>query len=344
MTGNRTGYWAVFGVLFLLTLFMLAVLGYGAFATSLDAGEGLVVEVRPGETLSHLSQRLAAEGRLRNPRLLRVLALLRGDPGRIKVGDYAFQGAVSPSRLLDTLTSGGGELSALTIPEGYSLQDIAAKVEAEGLGKAAELLRLAHDPAFIAGLDLPFPPRLPTLEGFLFPETYFIHRSAGEAALLTAMARQFKKRAAKLIMDSAPAARLTPYEVLILASIIEKETGVAEERPLVAAVFHNRLKVHMRLASDPTVIYGLAEFDGNLTRKHLLTPTPYNTYLKSGLPPTPIASPGLASLKAALAPASVGYLFFVSKGDGTHRFSLDYAAHEQAVYRYQKRPHQRPPH
>jgi UPF0755 protein len=134
---------------------------------------------------------------------------------------------------------------------------------------------------------------------------------------------------------------MTPYQLLILASIIEKETGVEAERPLVAAVFHNRLRQGIKLGSDPTVIYGVPNFNGNLTRAHLRTPTPFNTYTNAGLPPTPIASPGLASVRAALAPAPVDYLYFVSRGDGTHQFSNNYRSHEQAVDRYQRRPKRR---
>ncbi|HEX7928635.1 MAG TPA: endolytic transglycosylase MltG, partial [bacterium] len=146
-----------------------------------------------------------------------------------------------------------------------------------------------------------------------------------------------------LLLQKSAGARLTPYDALILASIIEKETGVEAERPLVSAVFHNRLKTKMRLASDPTVIYGIADFDGNLTRAHLKAPGPYNTYVNFGLPPTPITSPGLASIKAALDPAMVDYLFFVAKGDGTgsHFFSKDYGTHEKAVDRYQRQPNRR---
>ncbi len=337
----RPGYVAILGVVLLLAAFQLGILAYGELTTALQADPPFVLEVLPGEPFTQVTRRLVNEHQLRHPGWFHLLAVLRGDTGRIQAGDYALTGKVTPSALLDDLVSGKGAFAAITVPEGLAVQEIAARVEEQGLGNAAEFLRLARDPAFIASLKLPFPPRAPSLEGYIFPETYFIHRAAGEAALLTVMVREFKKRAAALLMERASSVRMNPYDALILASIIEKETGVDAERPLVSAVFHNRLKARIRLGSDPTVIYGIAQFNGNLTRVHLKTPGPYNTYVNFGLPPTPITSPGMASLRAAVEPAKADYLYFVSKGNGTHYFSNDYSAHEKAVDRYQRRPQQR---
>jgi UPF0755 protein len=337
----RPGYAGILIVVGLLIAFQLAVLAYGEFTTAVVAEPPFVLEVRPGESFSQVARRLAAEHALRHPAWFHLFAVLRGDTGRIRAGDYALTGRVSPGALLDDLVSGKGAFAAITVPEGIALKEIAQRVEELGLGNAAEFLRLAHDAAFIATLNLPFQPRQPSLEGFIFPETYFIHRAAGEAALLATMVRQFKKRAGSLLVERAASVRMTPYDALILASIVEKETGVEAERPLVSAVFHNRLKSRIRLGSDPTVIYGIADFNGNLTRAHLKAPGPYNTYVNFGLPPTPITSPGFASLQAVVDPAKVDYLYFVSKGDGTHFFSKDYETHEKAVDRYQRRPQKR---
>lgn len=338
---RRPGYVVVLGAVVFLVLFMGAVYGVGSFTTSIVADQPTTVAVRPGESLSELTHRLAAEGVLRNPRVVRVLAILRGDSARIKAGEYLVEGRVSPNELLDRLVSGNARFVALTVPEGFSVAEIADRIEAQGLGNAAEVERLAHDPDFLDSLDLPFQPPVPNLEGFVMPETYYVHRGVSESSLLRAMVDLFKKRAAPYLKEQAPGTGYTPYELMILASMIEKETGVGEERPLISAVFHNRLRNHMRLGSDPTVIYGLDHFDGNLTRVHLRTETPYNTYKISGLPPTPIANAGFASLRAAVNPAKVDYLYFVAKGDGTHYFSSDYKSHRKAVWKYQIRPNRR---
>jgi len=337
---KQPGFWGLAGALALLGGFMLLI-GYGTFGTSIDAETAVVVEVHPGESFSAMAGRLTREGTLRNPRLLVLLALARRDTGRIKAGDYLFQGRVSPNQFLDYLVLGKGEFSALTVPEGYALKDIADRIDEQRLGRGMEFLRLTHDAAFIASLDLPFHSAPANLEGLIFPETYHLYRGVPEAQLIRAMVRQFRRKAWPILQQGTAGPGLSAYQLLILASIIEKETGVDAERPLVSAVFRNRLRQGIKLGSDPTVIYGVRNFDGNLTRVHLRTPTPYNTYTNAGLPPTPIANPGIASLRAALGPAPVDYLYFVSRGDGTHQFSTNYRAHEQAVDRYQRRPKRR---
>jgi len=252
-----------------------------------------------------------------------------------------FRGRVSPMEFLDVLITGRGRLISVTIPEGLSLVETGRRLESQGLGREEEYVRLGTSPEFIDSLELPFKPALPTLEGFLFPETYHVQPGTSSAGMLTTMVLQFKNKVAPILKSNAGITKLTPYESLVMASIIEKETGAGEERPLISAVFHNRLKVKMRLGSDPTVIYGIKDFDGNLTRKHLQTFTPYNTYQIQGLPPTPIANPGMDSIRASMLPAEVDFLFFVSKGDGTHYFSKDYGTHRRAVQEYQIQPHRR---
>jgi UPF0755 protein len=173
------------------------------------------------------------------------------------------------------------------------------------------------------------------IEGYLFPSTYYFMPATSERNIILAMAEQFRKVTWPALERSEGAGGLTPHQLITLASIIEKESRLEAERPLISAVFHNRLRLGMPLQSDPTVIYGLRDFDGNLTRKHLQEPTPYNTYRNIGLPPGPICNPGLSAVKAALEPADVPYLYFVSKNDGSHHFSANLEAHNQAVKTFQ---------
>lgn len=340
MDGPR-GTAAVTGGILLLCLVLLAVFTAGELGFGVSSGEPLTVTVRRGESLSALSRRMHEEGLLAHPRFFQTLAILRGDAQRIKAGQYTVGGNLSAGELIRELVSGSSRMFSFTIPEGYSLPDIAAKLERDGVGNAATFLRLAKDPEFIARLDLPLAPDQASLEGLIFPETYSFAAGTQEAGLIRVMVAEFNRRAAPALQAKAASVGLSAYAALTLASIIEKETGAAFERKLISAVFHNRLKAKMRLSSDPTVIYGIESFNGNLTRRHLETPTPYNTYRMRGLPPTPIANPGLDSVLAALGPADVDYLYFVSKGDGTHHFSKTYRAHSRAVWRYQKRPHRR---
>ncbi|MCZ6629319.1 MAG: endolytic transglycosylase MltG [SAR324 cluster bacterium] len=338
---ERPGFIAVFGAVAALCVAMGGVFLYGEFGASVSAVSPVTIEVKRGESLTSLAQRLHREGVLQNPGFLRVLAILRGDTGRIKAGEYVLTGSESPSELLDFLVSGKAKFISLTVPEGFSVKDVARRIERIELGNGERLIALARDPEFIASLHLPFELKIPTLEGMLFPETYYIHRGVDSARLLTVMVKEYKRRAQAFLEQNAHRVNLSPYQVLILASIIEKETGLDSERNRISAVFHNRLKARMLLGSDPTVIYGIENFDGNLTRSHLRTASPYNTYKKRGLPPTPIANPGWASLKAAVMPARVDYLYFVGKGDGSHYFSSDLKTHNRAVWKYQKRPHRK---
>jgi UPF0755 protein len=327
------------GLLLALCLALLAVFLYGELGTSLKADQPRTVTVRRGESVTALAERLHQEGALDHPGFFRFLTWLRGESTRVRAGEFVLQGRVSPGALIQNLVHGESRLWRFTVPEGYSIRDIAAKLEREGKGRAAEFSRLAADAAFIASLNLPVTPAPASLEGFLFPETYYFSAGTSEQELLRSMTREFVRRVSPLLRERSLG--LEPYQVLTLASIIEKETGVPEERGLISAVFHNRLKAGMRLYSDPTVIYGIDGFDGNLTRRQLETDSPYNTYRVEGLPPTPIANPGIESIQSALEPARVDYLYFVAKGDGTHHFTRTYKAHSQAVWFYQKQPNRK---
>ncbi len=256
---------------------------------------------------------------------------------RIRPGEYALSPSMAPREILAWLLDGHVVLHAVTIPEGYTMVQIAEVLAQQHITDRNEFLRLGRDPEFLRTLGV----TAETVEGYLFPDTYRFPRPSPAKDVIRAMVEQLGRvfnhefRARSLDMN------LTPHEVLTLASVIEKETGVVEERPQISSVFHNRLKKRIPLQSDPTVIYGLTEFDGNLRKKDLSHPSPYNTYRWVGLPPGPIASPGAQSIRAALYPAPSAYLYFVSRNDGTHQFSTTLVEHNKAVEKYQKRPFRR---
>jgi UPF0755 protein len=295
--------------------------------------EAQVVTIAPGEGFQDVSRKLRDAGLIQSPFQFRLFARLSGAHRTIKAGEYQLAGTLTPREILAILVEGDVLLYRLTIPEGFTLRQIAEAVAQAGFGEAETFYRIATDPETVKAAGVPGQ----TLEGYLFPDTYSFPRGYPPAQIVAAMTRRFKEAFSDTWRQRAEALGMTVHEVVTLASIIEKETGAPVERPIIASVFHNRLEKGMRLETDPTVIYGIEDFDGNLTRKHLRTPTPYNTYLNRGLPPGPIASPGHAALEAALYPAETDYLFFVSRKDGTHHFSHTLKEHQKAVRKYQLR-------
>jgi UPF0755 protein len=224
----------------------------------------------------------------------------------------------------------------VTVREGENLFEVAARLEQAGLASRARVVELCRDPAFIQRLfhDQSFSPA--SLEGFLFPDTYAFNRLQTPEEMLEQMLRRYRQVWAEIRKKNHLVKELSEFQVITLASIIEKETGAAEERPLISSVFHNRLKKRMRLQSDPTTIYGIWEqYDGNIRKKDLLTFTPYNTYKVPALPAGPISNPGALAIEAALNPAASDYLFFVSKNDGRHVFTRSYGEHRSAVVDFQ---------
>ncbi|MBF0214021.1 MAG: endolytic transglycosylase MltG [Magnetococcales bacterium] len=251
------------------------------------------------------------------------------DGARLHAGEYQFEIGETPPVLLNRMKRGDVVRHRFTFPEGLNLREIAARLRSQGWEEADQ--RLA-DPGLPAKLGV----QAPSLEGWLFPETYQFVRGDSLEELLTRMTRMTRKILDREWAQRAPEVNLTPLESLILASIIEKETGQAQERTRISAVFHNRLRRQMRLESDPTVIYGLPDFNGDITHRDLTNPTPFNTYVIRGLPPTPICNPGAASIHAALHPDQTEELYFVASGDGFHQFSKSYAEHRAKVNRYQR--------
>ncbi len=292
-----------------------------------------VVFVPQGASFRWIALKLEDEGIIRDSGAFSFLARMKGAVNRVKAGEYELNTSMRPTEILDRLLKGISKEYVVSIPEGYNMFQIASLMDKDGLVDKVEFLRLAQDKEFVKGLGIDGD----SVEGYLFPDTYRFNKLMGAEEIIERMVVRFNEVYSVYIEEKARSRGMARRSVVILASIIEKEAGIEEEKPLISAVFHNRLKRGMLLQSDPTVIYGLPSFNGDLTRKDMLTPTPYNTYIIRGLPPGPISNPGRSSLLAAVAPADVRYLYFVSRNDGSHEFSRTLREHRRAVNRYQRR-------
>jgi UPF0755 protein len=302
---------------------------YAAFGPS-----EIFVELPPGSSVSSIANRLAAAGVLPDTVTFRLAARYTGADRRLQAGEYRFAGPSTPLQVLDRLAAGDVYTHPLTFREGLTVFEMADVFERSGLGSANDFLTAARNRTLVDARD----PRAKSLEGYLFPDTYALPRSSDADDLVSAMLARFDKVFDNTLRAEAEARGMGPREVLTMASIIEKETGRADERARVSAVYHNRLKIGMPLQCDPTVIYALmlaGKWNGNLRKSDLQLNSPYNTYVVRGLPPGPIASPGRASIEAALRPADVGYLYFVSRNDGSHVFATTLAEHNRNVAQWQ---------
>lgn len=292
------------------------------------------VEINRGTSTRAIADQLAREGVLRSPWSLLVLRALR--PGTaLQAGEYEFSGTVSPRSAFNKIRLGQIYYQEVTVPEGSNMFDIAALVEATGMIDPASFLLAARNPALVHDLD----PLAPSLEGYLFPSTYRLTHKTTGSALCRMMTQEFRRQ-----WNALGGSNANVHRTVILASLVEKETAIPDERPLVAAVFTNRLSLNMPLQCDPTTVYAaLVEnrYRGVIHKSDLASSNAYNTYAHAGLPPGPIANPGVRSLKAALEPSKTDALYFVAKGDGTgsHYFSSTLAEHELAVARYRKTQH-----
>ena len=292
------------------------------------------VELPPGAGVARIATDLAAAGVVADPFTLRLAARLSGNDRRLQAGEYRFVDPASPFDIVDRLARGDVYAHPLTFPEGLTIKEMAVIFERASLGKAADFERAGADGSVLGELD----PDAKTIEGYLFPDTYALPRKAGAEGTVAAMVERFQSAFGMDLRAEAAARKLSLREVVTLASLIEKETAAPAERPLVSAVYHNRLRIGMALQCDPTVIYALMQarrWRGNLTRQDLQVNSRYNTYRFAGLPPGPIASPGLPSLQAAVRPADVPYLYFVSRNDGTHVFATTLAEHNRNVSEWQ---------
>lgn len=329
-------------------LLLVAVLGFaalGAVAWQLGLfqaqGEPVVVVVERGTNFLQIAKQLRARGVIQDERAFRWYINLWGAGKPLQRGEFELYQSMSIPAAVSALTTGKPIEHKFTVPEGYNIFQIAELLEVKGFGKKEAFLAAARSKALLERIPhYESIEGLASIEGYIFPDTYLIQRVFSEEEIAQIMVARFREVYQRLKSDleqspSVRALNLTPHQVITLASIVEKETGAASERPLIASVFLNRLHKRMRLQTDPTVIYGMWErdgaFDGNIRRRDLTTPTPYNTYAIRGLPPGPIASPGEQAIRAVLNPEESEYLFFVSKNDGTHLFTKDFRSHSSAV-------------
>lgn len=301
------------------------------------SGEAKVVEIPLGSGPRAISELLAQASVVSSADQMYAYMRREKTGPRLKAGEYEFVGSSAPSKVVQKIVSGQVKLHRFTVPEGLRLEEILPILAESDLNlDLGKLQALSTEAAFMRRLGVP----ADSLEGFLFPDTYSFTRDAHEESVLSKMVARLMEEYRRADSQRKPGNTLNLLEVVTLASIIEKETGAAEERPRISCVFHNRLRLHMRLATDPTVLYAMKLIRGvyinNITSKDLRTEHPYNTYTTYGLPPGPIASPGAAALQAALAPIDCKDLYFVSRNNGTHVFCPDVRCHEAAVEYWQR--------
>jgi UPF0755 protein len=331
-----------------LLLFVLAVLGVIVARIVIAevrpykgyAGNEQFVEIPAGAGPASIGRRLVEAGVIRDTLGFRFELTRSGAGRRLQAGEYRFDRPMTVKEVVAKIARGDVYLLPITFREGLTILEMAQVFESRGFGPAAEFVAAASDPTPIRDLDS----AARDLEGYLFPDTYTMARQATAAQLVARMVAGFEQALTPKLRADAAVRGLTVRELVTLASIIEKETGKAEERSLVAAVYANRLRIGIALQADPTVIYALqraGRYNGNLTRADLQSDSPYNTYRYPGLPPGPIAAPGKASLEAAVHPADAPYIYFVSRGDGSHAFATTLAEHNQNVFEFQIKPNQK---
>jgi UPF0755 protein len=298
------------------------------------AGDEVFVDLPAGTSVSGMADRLAGAGVVSDPLTFRLAARLSGADRQLQAGEYRFSEPMSAFQVVTKIAEGDVYTRPITFPEGLTIQEMAVVFEKGGMGGAAAFEKAAADVSLAAGFD----PGARSLEGYLFPSTYALGRQAGADATVRAMVEAFDRAFDPDLRAEAAARGLSVREAVTLASLVEKETAQASERPIVSAVYHNRLTKKMPLQCDPTVVYALMKagrWTGNIRRADLQIKSPYNTYVNPGLPPGPIAAPGRAAIEAAIRPAAVPYLYFVSRNDGTHVFAETLAEHNRNVAEWQ---------
>jgi len=328
-------------LVWLLVLLILAGVGAAAFlyARTNRPYRGYTqadqyVDIPQGAGSRAIGDRLVAAGVVRDHATFRIALNLSGQGRRLQAGEYRFDRPMTPYEVIDKIARGDVFVITVTFPEGLTIAEMSKIFESHGLGPASAFVAAARDAEPIRTLD----PAASNLEGYLFPDTYPLSRHATAADVVRLMAARFTHAFDAAFRQAAADRHLSIRQAVTLASIVEKETGRADERPLVAAVYVNRLRVGMALQCDPTVIYALqraGKYTGNLRREDLALDSPYNTYRVAGLPPGPIASPGRASLDAAVHPADAAFLYFVSRNDGSHVFARTLDEHNKNVQRFQ---------
>lgn len=342
----------IFALILLVSILTAVGVGYQVYRfINHPAGDDpteIIFTVKRGQTFRSVAKELEAQGLITSERNFHFYARLKPLGSQLKLGEYALRRNMPPKEIMKILASGRSIEYTIAVSEGLNIFEIAERVERAGIGTATDFIRAVRDAENNKSL---MGKPLPSLEGYLFPDTYRVTRAAGIPGLIRQMVTRFKVQFAKVLelrggenqaSIQTQGISLSPHEIVTLASIIEKETGVPDERPLIGSVFYNRMNKKMRLQTDPTVIYGIwvekGVWNRNLSKTDLLTATPYNTYVIGGLPPGPIANPGYDALLAAVRPAVSDYLYFVSKNDGTHIFSKEYSQHQSAVKSFQLNP------
>ncbi|MEQ1897436.1 MAG: endolytic transglycosylase MltG [Vicinamibacterales bacterium] len=327
------------GALVLLAVVAVAGIGWWLFQGLRQPYRGYAdaeqfVEIPAGTGTSGIGQRLVEAGVVVDTLTFRLALATSGQAQRLQAGEYRFTEALTPLAVLDTIARGDVYVRKLTFREGLTIAEMAAVYESKGFGPAAAFEQAASAVTLVADLD----PRARDLEGYLFPDTYTLARKASAETLVAGMVERFRAIAGPGFLGLAAEQALTLRQVVTLAALVEKETAREEERPLVAAVYRNRLRIGMAMQADPTLIYALTKagrYDGNIRKADLTFDSPYNTYRYPGLPPGPIAAPGRASLDAVLHPADVAHLYFVSRNDGSHAFADTLTEHNRNVRRFQ---------
>jgi len=293
-----------------------------------------VLTIARGSGPQAVSRLLADNGVVTDADKFALFLRLRKAGGKLRAGEFRFYTDQRPDEVLDLLLHATEVNYPVTLPPGLRIEEMGALVEKAGMGTAEEYTRLARDAAFIAEQNLPFDKAPENLEGLLVPETYNLGSDADTRAVMGAQLSRLKEIWTPERFDKAKAIGLTPYEVMIMASLVEKETAVAAERPLIAGVFLNRLRIGMQLQTDPTIIYGLPDYNGDIRRKDIRYPHRWNTYVIPALPPTPIAGSGIEAIDGVLDPTETKALYFVAKGGGAHHFSNSLAEHNRMVRKY----------
>lgn len=320
--------------LYALRLFLITCLLWYLGCQFIPNGHGTVVRdisFPQGSGVRKLAIELKDNGIIRSSWHFVLMARLRGAAHRLKAGEYRFSDNMTPGAILKKIVSGEVDYRKFTLPEGYSMYQAADLLDQQGYFGKEDFLAACRDKALLTRLGL----NEATVEGYLYPATYNISREGTAEELLGQMIEQFNK-IYTTIQKSSEAGQLSRHEVVTLASIIEKEAVLTEEKPLISSVFHNRLRIGMPLQSDPTTVYGVRAFSGKVNKTDIQRPSPYNTYLNNGLPPGPIGNPGKEAVLAAINPAHTDYLYFVARQDGSHQFSRNLADHNLAVARYLK--------
>lgn len=316
-------------------LCLLSVPVWYLFYLLTPTGSGKIIHVvsfPSGTSVKKLASELKRIGIIRSSWHFILASHLRGESQRLKAGDYRLSDAMTTTDILHKMVNGEVDFQRFTLPEGYSMFQAAELLQQKGLMTRSAFLNACNDRKLLIALGI----RAASVEGYLFPATYNLTQGETAEHLVSRMTGHFKKVYSVISAGAQQSGKMSRHEVVTLASMIEKEAVFPSERPLISSVFHNRLRICMRLQSDPTTVYGIRAFGNTVTKADLLRPSPYNTYLNHGLPPGPIGNPGADALRAALHPAETSYLYFVARQDGTHQFSRTLGEHNQAVLKYLK--------